>query len=147
MFLSGLIQLRNELVYYLSANKFPAVKNEERSCSKCSSLTVCSLFNQNKANFESNSDSQTEIQLYSESIKHLSEDDQLYFFKWYKMLELEFNNQKQFESSNLLWWKSVEELETTGFSVFNLQLVKLFEVNGETYSGACVLDLACYLNF
>ena len=43
--LKGLIQLRNDLVHFISSNNLPSLKEDERFCSKCSLLTVCSLFN------------------------------------------------------------------------------------------------------
>jgi len=114
----GLLQLRNELVYYISRNKLPLeMKNEERFCSKCSHLTVCSLLNENK---EENSN--CNIELYTESIKHLTESEKSYFLNWYKMLELEFEDQKQFDAGDLIWYKSQKELEASGWSVFNLKL-------------------------
>ena len=38
------------------------------------------------------------------------------------MLELEFEDQKQFDAGDLIWYKSQEELEASGWSVFNLKL-------------------------
>lgn len=113
--LKGLIQLRNELVYYISANKLPEFKNEERACSKCPVLTVCSLLGQNDLK-------ESDIQSYSSSIKHLEDSHRKYFFNWYQMLEFEFQDYKQFESGNSLWWKSVEDMEKTGLAVFDLRL-------------------------
>ena len=116
--IKGLLQLRNELVYFISRNKLPLeLKNEERFCSKCSHLTVCSLLNETKE-----VDSNNNIELYTESIKHLSESEKSYFLNWYKMLELEFEDQKQFDAGDLIWYKSQEELEASGWSVFNLKL-------------------------
>jgi DNA replication ATP-dependent helicase Dna2 len=116
----GLIQLRNELVYYISSssntnNKLPELKNEERVCSKCPQLTICSLFNDQSV--------MSDFELYKNSINHLTQEHKDYFFKWFKMLELEFKDQKQFESGDHLWWLSKEILESKGFSVFDLQIV------------------------
>jgi hypothetical protein len=93
------------------------MKNEERFCSKCSHLTVCSLLNENNE-IKSNSS----IGLYTESIKHLDEKEKMYFLNWYKMLELEFEDQKQFDAGDLIWYKSQQELEASGWSVFDLKL-------------------------
>lgn len=112
--LRGLIQLRNDLVYYISSNKLPEFKNEERICSKCPLLTTCSLLTEEKITQEDNI-------LYLNSIKHLTEGHKSFFFKWYKMLELEFDEYKQFDSGETLWWKSRNELESIGFSVFDLK--------------------------
>ena len=113
-----MLQLRNELVYYISRNQLPVeLKNEERFCSKCSHLTVCSLLNENN---EGNSNSS--IDSYTESIKHLGEKEKMYFLNWYKMLELEFEDQKQFDAGDLIWYKSQQELEASGWSVFDLKL-------------------------
>lgn len=114
--LRGLIQLRNELVYFISSNKLPSVKNEERSCSRCPQLVVCSMFNKRETN-------PTDFKLYSDSIQHLTESHRDYFFKWFQMLEYEFKNDKQFESGDLVWFKSKEELESRGWCVFDLQLI------------------------
>ena len=119
--LKGLIQLRNDLVHFISSNNLPSFKEEERFCSKCSLLTVCSLFNDNsylnkKIKYE------TKIDLYAKSISHLTENHKNYFFKWYKMLDHEFQNDKQFDAGDLIWNKSLNELETIGFTVSNLKL-------------------------
>ncbi len=120
--LKGLIQLRNDLVHYICANSLPDLKNEERFCTKCSMLTVCSLFNDeneasNKIQYE------TSIDLYSKSILHLTDSHKKHFFKWYRMLDLEFQNEKQFDAGDLIWIKSLNELETIGFTISNLKLV------------------------
>lgn len=112
--LRGLIQLRNDLVHYVSSNELPEFKNEDRICSKCSLLTVCSLLSEK--NITTN-----DSLIYSSSIKHLTEADKSFFFKWYKMLELEFGDYKQFDAGETLWWKSQNELESSGFAVFNLK--------------------------
>ncbi len=114
------------------------MKNEERSCTKCSSLQICSLFNKkNLIETNSNYQNSNEIELYNETTKHLNEKHVKYFFNWYKMLDLEFNEQKQFESGDLVWWTSQEKLEATGFSVFDLQLVRSFNSDSDSsdYTG------------
>jgi len=128
----GLIQLRNELVHYISSSRYPVLKNEERICSKCSYLTVCSLLNKKPDQPISN-----ELSIYSEAVTHLTTLHQEYFFKWYSMLEHEFKNEKQFDSGNLLWWRSKEELEAKGWTVFDLQYIKKFDtqVSGSDYTG------------
>lgn len=130
--LKGLIQLRNELVYYISANELPEFKNEDRICSKCSMLTVCSLLGNDKI-------TETDSDAYKNAIKHLEENHIKYFFDWYKMLELEFQDFKQFEAGETIWWKSQEELENIGLSVFNLKiesdLKKEFLKSADNYSG------------
>ena len=64
-----------------------------------------------------------DIQLYADSVKHLNESHKSYFLKWYKMLELEFEDQKQFDAGDLVWYKAAEELEASGWAVFNLKLL------------------------
>ena len=39
------------------------------------------------------------------------------------MLDLEFQNEKQFDAGDLIWKKSLNELEVVGFTVSNLKLV------------------------
>ena len=53
------------------------------------------------------------------------------------MLEHEFKDQKQFDSGNLVWWRSKEELELKGWTVFDLQYVKniKFEASSSEYTG------------
>ena len=120
---SGLIQLRNELVHFISSNKLPQIKNEERLCSRCPMLTVCSLFNERqKLESEEIINYQNESEIYSNSLRHLNEEHKEYFFKWFKMLEIEFGDQKQFEAGNDVWWKPRDELESSGWTVFDLQL-------------------------
>lgn len=116
--LRGLIQLRNDLVYYISANKLPTeLKNEDRVCSKCPQIRVCSLLQDRES-------SQATIGVYENSISHLNDAHMSFFHKWYQMLELEFSSSqyKQFDAGELIWWKSQRELEASGFSVFDLAL-------------------------
>lgn len=116
--LRGLIQLRNDLVHYISSNRLPSeLKNEERVCSKCSHLRMCSLLRDKDS-------CQTSIDTYDNSIDHLTEEHKNFFHKWYEMLEHEFgpDEYKQFEAGELVWWKSQSEMETTGLAVFDLRL-------------------------
>lgn len=117
--LRGLIQLRNDLVYYISSNKLPTeLKNEERVCKNCPQLQTCSLLR------SKNDCGQESIQVYDNSISYLNESHRQFFHKWYQMLEFEFgaNEYKQFDAGELIWWKSKKELESLGFSVFDLKL-------------------------
>ena len=121
----GLIQLRNELVHYISSSKLPVVKNEERTCSKCAFLTVCSMFNKKSIQTDDSYERpHKEIEIYSKTIQHLAQEHEEYFFKWYEMLENEFKDHKQFESSKLVWRKSKEHLEAKGWTIFDLKNVK-----------------------
>ena len=116
--LRGLIQLRNDLVHYISANKLPSeMKNQEKLCSKCAHLTVCSLL------IDASSEDDR-IDLYERSLRHLSARDKDFFHRWYAMLELEFGGgeYKQFEAGELVWWMSRRDLEATGFVVLDLRI-------------------------
>jgi DNA replication ATP-dependent helicase Dna2 len=126
--LRGLIQLRNELVYYIFSNRLPEVKNESRICSNCPLLTVCSLLN--------TSSSPDLLSVYSSSISHLTADHRQFFRKWYNMLENEYKDYKQFESGPYIWWKSRAEMESTGLTVFDLKLVDANESNKENKSAS-----------
>ena len=64
-----------------------------------------------------------DLKLYSDSVRHLSDHHRDYFLKWYKMLELEFEDQKQFDAGDLVWYKTQTDLEASGWAVFNLRLV------------------------
>lgn len=133
--LRGLIQLRNDLVGSISSNKLPEeLKNEDRICSKCPQLRMCSLLRDPKS---SNQDS---IGLYDKSIGHLNDAHKDFFKKWYGMLEFEFGNAeyKQFESGELVWWKSKRELEATGFAVFDLVI---YSNNSRRRSDCAAADL------
>lgn len=133
--LKGLIQLRNDLVYYISSNNQAELKNDERTCSKCSMLTICSLFNdKNKCIDENEStakakqqiaydEAYSSFELYSSAISHLNDTQKKFFFKWYYLLDLEFQNEKQFDSGDLIWAKSLKDLEALGYTVSNLRLV------------------------
>lgn len=114
--LRGLIQLRNELVYYMYVNRLPELKNEERICAKCPMLTVCSLLIDPLEDEIAN--------VYANSVVHLSNEHKSYFHKWYRMLELEHGDYKQFETGEFIWWRSQDELESTGLCVFDLRLVE-----------------------
>lgn len=112
--LRGLIQLRNDLVHYIKSNKLPEFKNEDRICSKCPLLTTCSLISEKNITSSDN-------EIYSNSISHLSQSYKNFFFKWYQMLELEYEDFKQFDAGETLWWKPQDQLEKTGFSIFDLK--------------------------
>lgn len=114
--------MRNELVNHLDRNELPELKNEERFCSKCPHLTVCSLLNDMEEKTKVDYQKQNVELFYSNSISHLNEEHRKYFFKWYKMLEFEFSDYKQFDAGTSIWWNSKEYLESTGFCVFNLRL-------------------------
>jgi hypothetical protein len=88
-------------------------------------LTTCSVLNEySRINYGLDMDDfDDELSLYSDSIKHLSIEHKRFFFKWYEMLEFEFNGEKQFESGEMTWWKSTEQLESEGWTVLNLQLL------------------------
>ncbi len=84
--LNGLLQLRNDLVFYLTTSSddeslLPPQINDHRTCSKCPLLTVCSLLNQNQASTTS---------MYQQSLDYLAVSHREFFFAWYKMLNLEF---------------------------------------------------------
>ena len=116
-----MIQLRNEMVGYLDGKKIPELKNEERFCSKCPQLTVCSLLNDIEAKKNANPTSCEAF--YSTAIQHLTEEHRKYFNKWYRMLEYEFSDYKQFDAGEMIWWKPRDQLEAAGFTVFNLKLI------------------------
>ena len=123
--LKGLIQLRNELVHHLDKNLLPEVKNEPRFCAKCPQLVACSLFNDaEEAAIEAvtGERSSNNIDTYASSIAHLSDAHKTYFFKWYRMLELEFSDYKQFNAGPMIWWESSKKLESAGWTVFDLKL-------------------------
>jgi hypothetical protein len=120
-FKQGLLQLRNELVNHMDRKQLPELKNEDRYCSKCPLLTTCSLLNEMEIK-KNQQCQQTPIELYSNSIRHLNDEHRKYFFKWYKMLEFEFGDYKQFDAGNFIWSISQAHLESTGFSVFDLRL-------------------------
>ena len=103
-------------MHYISNNKLPELKNEERFCSKCSQLVVCSLFNDIQGKKENC------IELYTNTIKHLTDNHKKYFLHWYTLLEHEFKDQKEFDAGRFIWWQSKEELQAAGWTVFDLIL-------------------------
>lgn len=126
--LRGLIQLRNDLVHNIYSNKLPEFKNEERICSKCPLLTTCSLIGDKTITSSDN-------QIYSSSISHLNQSYKSFFFKWYEMLELENGDFKQFDAGDTLWWKSQDELEKTGYSIFDLKFDSVFKSSDNQLEG------------
>ena len=72
------------------------MKNEEKLCSKCTQLVVCSLFNDIQGTEEGC------IEIYSNTVKHLAGSHKKYFLNWYTMLEHEFKDQKQFDAEDFL---------------------------------------------
>jgi hypothetical protein len=114
--------LRNELVNYLDRNELPELKNEERYCSKCPHLTICSLLNDMEEKKSADHHKINVENFYINALSHLNEEHRKYFFKWYKMLEFEFSDYKQFDAGISIWWNSKEYLESTGYCVFNLKL-------------------------
>jgi DNA replication ATP-dependent helicase Dna2 len=123
--LRGLIQLRNELTQFIHMNSLPEFKNEERVCSKCPLIVPCSLLGQEEGKLS---------EIYKKAISHLSDSHRQYFFKWYKMLEFEFKDEKQFDSGSLIWWRGLDDLESEGRTVANLKLDN-FKTNSSEYSG------------
>lgn len=124
--LRGLIQLRNDLVHFISSNKLPLeLKDQENLCSKCPQLNVCSLLRI--------PEQETRIDLYDRSIKHLESQHKEFFHKWYEMLELEFGGgeYKQFDAGELVWWMSRRDLEATGFAVFDLRVDLASSLTGQ----------------
>jgi DNA replication ATP-dependent helicase Dna2 len=142
--LKGLIQLRNDLVHFISSNGLPSLKEEERFCSKCSLLTVCSLFNDKTIELNKKIKYETNMDLYERSISHLTENHIKYFFKWYKMLDLEFQNEKQFDSGDLIWNKNLDDLEKIGYTVSNL---KLFSSNLHSLPNLIEKDISSFSPF
>lgn len=51
------------------------------------------------------------------------------------MLEHEFDGHKQFDSGDLIWWKSLNELELTGWTVSNLKLKNSGQTPSSEYTG------------
>jgi DNA replication ATP-dependent helicase Dna2 len=126
--LRGLVQLRNELTHFISSNRLPEFKNESRVCLRCPLLIPCSLLGQSE---EAKRD-----EMYVSAIGHLTAEHRAYFDKWLKMLEFEFENERQFESGEFVWWKSLSELESLGWTVANLRLAKQSSPHSEVeYSG------------
>ena len=119
-----MIQLRNEVTYYIAINQLPEFKDEERICGKCPLLIPCSLLGARRIghNEEENKVQNDLPPIYSNAIAHLSVSESEYFNRWYTMLEFEFQEAKQFESGNLIWWKSLSEMEATGWTVGHLHL-------------------------
>jgi hypothetical protein len=106
-------------------------------CTRCSQLTVCSLYNEAaRAELEAMEfPLEQDLDIYSASIRHLTDKHKKYFFKWIRMLEYEFNSEKQFEAGPTLWWDSHEKLETAGWTVFNLEIVNTSTEVTEDYEG------------
>ena len=89
-----------------------------------------------------------ELELYADSVMHLTLEHRDFFFKWYKMLELEFSDLKQFDSGDDVWWKSRVELENLGYSVFDLRLVAKPELlNGDGSKEPASIDGNCLFDF
>ncbi len=123
MSVRGLIQLRNELTHYIASSNerlllLPEFKNEPRICQKCPLLVPCSLL----ASGEQAADPANEM--YTSAIGYLSAEHRAYFVRWFRMLECEYESERQFEAGELIWWREVSDLERLGWTVANLRLAK-----------------------
>ncbi|XP_060065451.1 DNA replication ATP-dependent helicase/nuclease DNA2-like [Ylistrum balloti] len=132
----GLIQLRNEMAFYLdqqvkqstedgntvySFGRLPDPINNSRACPKCPHLLHCAAFQKvEKHDISSNHAMST---LVPESLAHLSPSHLDYFTRWCLMLDLE--SQANIQSGlRKIWCRTGPQRETVGECICQLTLRK-----------------------
>ena len=91
----GLVQLRNELAYYMKSSLkdqekcvLPEPINNERSCTRCSHLVSCSIYQQEIEKI-SLPERHAMVYLVPTTLSHLTSTDLAYFSRWCRLVELE----------------------------------------------------------
>uniref|UniRef100_A0A0L8G6D6 DNA helicase n=1 Tax=Octopus bimaculoides TaxID=37653 RepID=A0A0L8G6D6_OCTBM len=135
----GLIQLRNEILYYIQNSllrenslpedlskllgKLPEPINNVSACSKCPHLLSCSIYQ----NFSSDVENMTKNrkELHQISLSHLSQSHIIFFIRWCIMIEFEKQSSIHGEGIRDIWCstgidslhQSFEPINTVGLNV------------------------------
>ncbi|KAK3084107.1 hypothetical protein FSP39_008260 [Pinctada imbricata] len=132
----GLLQLRNEMAYYLSRQvlkscemgsnsytlgRLPEPINNPRACSKCPQLLNCSLY-QKAIEQRDHSPSHTMATLVPQTLAHLTQDHLDYFTHWCLLLDLEMKSGLKHGGLKDIWCKSGKEREDLGEAISGLTL-------------------------
>ncbi|XP_013379222.1 DNA replication ATP-dependent helicase/nuclease DNA2 [Lingula anatina] len=131
----GLLQLRNELVHYLSLNtekvesesgttyhlpKLPRPINNPRSCSKCPQLLNCAVY-QRSIDHHDLPDDHAMTSLIPATLAHLHQSHLEYFSHWCLLQELEAK--ESYKSLKDIWCKSAEQREKEGNCLSDMVLM------------------------
>ncbi|KAH9525419.1 Tripartite DNA replication factor [Bulinus truncatus] len=129
---SGLIQLRNQLAYYLnsqvksekskenvtySLGRLPRPINSPRSCGQCPQLLNCSIYQRSVEYYDHTKD-QAMNTMIDESVAHLDEEELEYYKFWMLCLDLEMTKKNPKE----IWCSSSTEREKNGDCIQNLSI-------------------------
>ncbi|XP_060555585.1 DNA replication ATP-dependent helicase/nuclease DNA2-like [Ruditapes philippinarum] len=116
----GLIQLRNEMAYYISRQVIKSTEDSEpktftlgrlpdpisniRACQKCPQLINCSIYQRKVEGRQSDSSGMSG--LVDETLGHLTSDHMTYFIQWCLMLDLESQLGQSKKTLADIWCKS-----------------------------------------
>ncbi|XP_076435197.1 DNA replication ATP-dependent helicase/nuclease DNA2-like [Babylonia areolata] len=133
----GLLQLRNEMAYYLSRQVktsrgeggevvhqlgcLPSPINSQRSCSKCPQLVNCALYQRSVENLQHPPD-HAMSSLVPEALSHLSDSHLSYVRHWLLCLDLEAAAQHAHSLRNI-WCMSSADREEQGDCLRQLVMV------------------------
>ncbi|XP_050408046.1 DNA replication ATP-dependent helicase/nuclease DNA2 [Patella vulgata] len=133
----GLLQLRNEMAYYISHHvekevdeghvtynlgKLPEPINSQRSCSKCPQLLNCAIYQRSVEKYD-HRESHAMYQLVPESLSHLTTEHLDYFIHWMLCMDLE-KQAAQNTDIKQLWCSTSSERELSGDCIAGLVIYK-----------------------
>ncbi|KAK7487914.1 hypothetical protein BaRGS_00020815 [Batillaria attramentaria] len=154
----GLLQLRNEMAYYLNRQtvkvtgddghvdyhlgRLPQPINSQRSCSKCPHLTNCAIYQKAVEGLE-HSEGHAMKQLVPEALSHLSPSHLTYFTHWLLCMDLEMASERSKGLRNI-WCMPSDERERQGDCLQQMVIVDTVLGVPETQAftegqGCCVL--------
>ncbi|KAL4232940.1 Tripartite DNA replication factor [Mactra antiquata] len=131
----GLIQLRNEMAYYISRRvekcdtedrtftlgRLPDPITNIRACQKCPQLINCSIYQRHVEHRPSNSSGISG--LVNETLGHLTSDHVTYFLQWCLMLDLESKLDDSKKTVADIWCKSSTQREEKGLCLSGMILL------------------------
>lgn len=132
----GLIQLRNEMAYYISRQviksaddngektfslgRLPDPISNTRACQKCPQLINCSIYQRHVEG--RSSDLGTLSGLVNETLGHLTSDHMTYFVQWCLMLDLETQLDQSKKTLADIWCKGSRKREEEGLCLSGMCL-------------------------
>nr|XP_027220953.1 LOW QUALITY PROTEIN: DNA replication ATP-dependent helicase/nuclease DNA2-like [Penaeus vannamei] len=136
----GLIQLRNEMIYYLTAKpmkqedgelKLPSLPepiDSERACTKCAHLLTCSVYQKSIEEIVPEPPHSMSV-LVPKTTSHLSQAHLDYFRHWCLLLHLEIAEGKRDSAIRALWCQDPKRREDGGDCLSMLILERGVPVN------------------
>ncbi|KAH3729912.1 hypothetical protein DPMN_055890 [Dreissena polymorpha] len=123
----GLIQMRNEMAYYISRQvvktaddtgmtfnlgRLPEPISNTRACQKCPQLINCAIYQREVESRPLTGGAMAG--LVNESLGHLTPDHMMYFVQWCLMLDLETQTDQSKKTVANIWCKSSVDREEGG---------------------------------